>query len=242
MYSRKAFTLIELLVVMAIIATLVSTLVPVCAVARRKAQSLACQAKLKEVSKALWAYSVSNDSRVPYVFSPMTNTGYGDASKPDAELDPYDADKWPDSLQNKLMSLYLGEDRKIFICPAANRGWPRNSGSFQMTYRDAAINQPSGTIVDDPLSYNRNAFAFLDGRPMVEMRPRFTGNPIADSQRFSFMRGTFLRDMVVREGASTVVGPHERGINVITREFGVEFRDTKAVKSDLTPNGQAVLF
>jgi prepilin-type N-terminal cleavage/methylation domain-containing protein len=242
MRSRKAFTLIELLVVIAIIAALISMLVPACAAARRLAQTTACQAKLKEVSKALWAYSVSNDSRVPYVVSPMTNTGFGDASKSDADLDPYDPDKWPDSFQNKLMPLYLGEDRKMFICPAANRGWPRNSGSFQMTYRDAAINQPSGTIVEDPLSYNRNAFAFLDGRPMVEMRPRFTGNLITDAQMFSYMRGTFLRDMVLRESGSTVIGPHDRGINVINREFGVEFRDAKSIKADLTPNGQAVLF
>lgn len=242
MRKQKAFTLIELLVAIAIISTLIAMLLPACAAARRRAQITVCQAKLKEVSKALWAYSVSNDSRVPYVVSPMTNTGFGDASKPDAEIDPYDPELWPDSFQNKLMPLYLGEDRKMFICPAATRGWPRNSGSFQMTYRDAAINQPSGTIVDDPASYNRNAFAFLDGRPMIEMRPKFTGNPITDAQMQSFMRGTFLRDLVVRENANTVSGPHDRGINVINREFGVEYRSFKTIKSDLTPNNQAVLF
>lgn len=237
---RGAFTLIELLVSVGIIATLISITLPALSSAKRQAQITGCQAKLREVSQALWAYSVSNDARVPYIVSPLVNGKFNNASVPDADIDPFNRDLWPDSLQNILMPLYLGENRKIFTCPAANRGWPRQSGMFEMTYRDAGINQPGGgTSLAG--SYEREAFGFLDGRPMTEFRPKFSGNIIQDAQIHSYMRGSFLRDMIQRD-ATKVVGPHNGGINVINREFGVEFRDRRETQADLAPNFGGVQF
>jgi hypothetical protein len=59
---------------------------------------------------------------------------------------------------------------------------------------------------------------------------------MTDAQRYAFTRGTYVRDFVLREG-DKVTGPHNGGINVINREFGVEFRDGKEIQADLVPNG-----
>ncbi len=196
--------------------------------------------RLHEVARAVWEYSVANDSRVPYVESPQINRWFTSGGATEAKFDPYDREKWPKSLQNVLMPLYLGEDPKVFTCPAAIVGWPRSGGLYKVTYRDAGANQPNG-IVDDAGGYFRESFGFLDGRPMNEMRFRSTGNFIRDAQIFGASRGAYVRDMVKRDGAK-VFGPHDRGINAVNREFGVEFRDFQTIQQDLAPSGRGVLF
>jgi prepilin-type N-terminal cleavage/methylation domain-containing protein len=242
---RAAFSLIELLVSISILSMLIAILAPALSAARRHGQRTTCQTRLREVAGAIWAYSVANDSRIPWVESPMTNgsssvPGFGRPEVPDAEIDPFNAQKWPWSLQNVLLPLYLGGNRQVFLCPSALRGWPRDGRPLQMTYRDAGVNQPSG-VLTEPGDYFRESFGFLDGRPMVELRLRFTGDPIRDAQRLAWSRGTYLRDMVARE-RDTVRGPHDGGINVLNREFGVEFRDQRTTRADLAPNRAGVLF
>jgi len=242
MNRKNAFTLIELLVVVSIIAVLIGLFLPALSAARRRGQQTTCQTRLHELSRAIWAYSSANDNRVPYVHSPMTNQTFGALSAlSDAETNPYDRERWPMSIQNVLMPLYVGEDnRRIFQCPTAIKGWPRFGGGLQMTYRDAGANQPNGAV-EAAGGYLREAFGFLDGRPMVELRVHFTGNFVTDAQKFSYTRGSYLRDMVVRDG-TRLVGPHDGGINVINREFGVEFRDNKTIQADLNPFGSGVQF
>ncbi len=244
MNRRTAFTLLELLVVIAVIALLISILLPALSTARRRAQRLTCQTRLHQIGTAIWEYSAANNDRVPYVFSPMTNgglvPGFGSANFTDDEIDPYNRELWPYSLQNVLMPLYLGTDRQIFTCPSANRGWPRDGGLFQMTYRDAGINQPNG-IPQPEGDYFRENFGFLDGRPMIEWRMRSNGDPLDDAQQIARLRSTYVRDMVERDGFD-VIGPHEGGINVLNREFGVEFREQKIAREDLAPSGAGVQF
>ena len=76
---------------------------------------------------------------------------------------------------------------------------------------------------------------------MIEARVHFGDNPIENAQLYGLLRGTYLRDMVKIEGTK-ILGPHDGGINVISREFGVEFRDSRAIQADLAPNGQSVQF
>lgn len=60
MARRKAFTLVELLVVIGIIALLVSILMPALSGAQRKAQSVRCQANLKQIGTLLLIYANEN--------------------------------------------------------------------------------------------------------------------------------------------------------------------------------------
>lgn len=240
MKQKSAFTLIELLVVTSIISLLVAIALPALSAARRHGTKMTCQTRMHEIARAIWAYSVSNDSRVPYVVSPMVNNKFDKPSVPDEEINPYDRERWPMSLQNVLMPIYIGEDEKIFTCPAATVGWPRAGSTYRMTYRDAGVNQPNGTVSSEG-TYFRETFGFMDGRSMNELRVHFTGNPIVDAQMRAWLRGGYVRDMVEREG-SRVNGPHNGGINVLNREFGVEWRDNKTIQMDLATGGEGVRF
>ncbi|HTX60390.1 MAG TPA: prepilin-type N-terminal cleavage/methylation domain-containing protein [Verrucomicrobiae bacterium] len=59
--AERGFTLIEMMIVVAIIAILVSILVPNFVRARAQAQTAACEANLKEIATALELYETDND-------------------------------------------------------------------------------------------------------------------------------------------------------------------------------------
>jgi general secretion pathway protein G len=77
--GQAGFTLIEMMIVVAIIAILVSILVPNFIRARAQAQTAACEANLKEIATALELFETDND-RYP-------NSGTVNASNTD--LAPY---------------------------------------------------------------------------------------------------------------------------------------------------------
>jgi type II secretion system protein G len=59
--SERGFTLIEMMIVVAIIAILVSILVPNFIRARAQAQTAACESNLKEIATALELYETDNE-------------------------------------------------------------------------------------------------------------------------------------------------------------------------------------
>jgi general secretion pathway protein G len=59
--AQRGFTLIEMMIVVAIIAILVSILVPNFVRARAQAQTAACEANLKEIATALELYETDNE-------------------------------------------------------------------------------------------------------------------------------------------------------------------------------------
>ena len=94
MIKRKGFTLIELLVVIAIIALLMAILMPSLARVRRQAQSVACQARLKQWGLAFKFYTDDNN-------------GYFNRRE--------------EKLWMQAMEPYYNRDPDMLLCPTATR-------------------------------------------------------------------------------------------------------------------------
>ena len=77
--KERGFTLIEMMIVVAIIAILVTILVPNLMRARAQAQTAACEGNLKEIATALELYETDHDA--------YPQSGNADASNTD--LEPY---------------------------------------------------------------------------------------------------------------------------------------------------------
>jgi prepilin-type N-terminal cleavage/methylation domain-containing protein len=246
---RNGFTLVELLVTVSIIAVLMSIMLPSLRSARAGAKRVVCSSNIRQIGVGLWNYWTENNGTVPCIISPMTNggamseggpaRGFGDPSVPDEDLDPFDIQRWPQSLPNVLMPTHLGTNPNVFVCPAAIVGWPRNGSRFRYTYRPAAANQPNG-VPSPEQSYFRENFGFMDGRMLRTLRVVLTGNVIENAQLLAQKRSTYLRDLVRRE--PTFKGPHLGGINVLDRGLAVEFRTRDRAAEDLASFGSGVMF
>lgn len=75
--SRRAFTLIELLVVVAIIALLISILMPSLRLAREKANTVKCLGNLKEIGNAMSMYFMDENEWFPFEKRNWPDPGLG---------------------------------------------------------------------------------------------------------------------------------------------------------------------
>ena len=247
--KRPAFTLIELLVVVAILAILISILMPALGRARAQAKQTVCAVHLHSIGTAVYNYWTEWNGRVPYVWSPMTNGDFGDPEKADDELNPFDRERWPCSLPNVLMPTYMAEQPAVFTCPEALNAWPRRGGSPEYTYRPASANQPNG-IAQPAESYSRESFGFMDGRMLRRFRMELHADPtssveiIENVMEYGKSRGAYLRDLLQmrKSDADPVLGPHRGGILLLNRDLQVEFRDQKTMQADLAPNFSGARF
>jgi len=150
-FKNAGFTLIELLVVIAIIAILAALLLPALAAAKIRAQSLNCMSNYKQMGVAWYEYAGDNNDKL------VTNS--------DRNNNPLSTINWicPNGvvmdwtgnsnntntllltcnnsiMGTALMGPYVGDQIKIFVCPADNYasgtqrklGWPHRLRTCSM--------------------------------------------------------------------------------------------------------------
>lgn len=129
---EAGFTLIELLVVVAIIALLISILLPSLGRAREQTKAAACASNLHQLGLATTYYIDENNQRIPY----MRGTQSGDANQP--VVAPF--------FQTDIIFLFWKyiKNIKIYQCPSA-----REFNSVLWKYRNPA-NAPRPDDISSP--------------------------------------------------------------------------------------------
>jgi type II secretory pathway pseudopilin PulG len=106
--ETPAFTLIELLVVIATIALLLSIILPSLANARRANYRMVCQSNLRQMSAGALMYANNWDGCLP-----------GNGITPGADwLGPDNPGGFDRAPQNGTLFTYVGEQPKVYFCPA----------------------------------------------------------------------------------------------------------------------------
>jgi len=162
--GAAGFTLIELLIVIAIVAILISVLLPALSSARERSRRLVCANNLRSIWTGVRMYAMSNDEHVPYL----------------EELEPEEDPFEPDNLTAAGTALSPYVHPESWVCPSAVAGLPRNAprGAWKLTYffRTAnttfSVAEPFSVDTEDvePPSvggpkYLSN-YAQFDGRPI----------------------------------------------------------------------------
>lgn len=137
MKRSKGFTLIELLVVVAIIALLVSILLPSLGRARELARRAMCSANLNGVGKAFALYKTENRDRYSTIHNNFAlDQEETDSSFYESDIEPFDTDNgwttqqdapgtsWGSAAQQNFYLLVTERtvDAKTFLCPSTGDG------------------------------------------------------------------------------------------------------------------------
>jgi len=114
-----SFTLIELLVVVAIIAVLVSILLPGLSEARRMARLAHCKNGLRTMGQGCFGYALENADTLP--LGNYYNAPYKGAAAPGCDgVTPRGVEK---QFVGFALLPYLGQQKKFFYCFAAENYW-----------------------------------------------------------------------------------------------------------------------
>jgi prepilin-type N-terminal cleavage/methylation domain-containing protein len=210
---RSGFTLLELLIVLAIIALLVSILIPSLGMARDRARQVACAANLRGIGLALSLYIDNNEQHLPWVVEPIWKTTGGVDFNVSADT-PYSA--------MTVLTPYLGSN-KVMVCPGAVLGYP-TTPRFQVTYRFAAANNYDGQLNN---VYNSSgvmqyvySLKYLDGRKyeIKHVVPGTVPLQLADGPGPYYV----ARDFVEREATSgKFILPHLKNFNELQLDWSV---------------------
>jgi prepilin-type N-terminal cleavage/methylation domain-containing protein len=119
--SRRAFTVVELLVSIAVIALLISLLLPALGAAREQARRVQCAGNLRSLAAAFEAYCHDNRGKFP-----------GVASIPQLEWDwiywaPTQGEPFNDFARGPLIRYLSSADPRLFRCPSDD--WSAHVGA-----------------------------------------------------------------------------------------------------------------
>lgn len=177
----KAFSLVELLVVMAIIAVLMSLLLPSMSRARESVKQVMCRNNLRSIWSGVLQYAFNHKDRVPFA---------EDINLSDPNADPFEK-QYKTSI-GRLLSEYV--EAGSWVCPGAIKGFPEHAGAegWTMTYWFRTAGKPGEAVAFDPKLSGRGGpldpivsnYVTFDGRPLkyVSGRRHTPSNPFAPNR------------------------------------------------------------
>ena len=166
--KAKSFTLIELLIVVAIIAVLVSILLPALHSARRKAMQAVCSSNMKSIGSGFLQYSIDYDDYLPAlycgntIFWPVSIRNY--VGKPGRVLPTGSNHNVLEAEVHVPLGTYRND---IYLCP----DYRSDPGGYPMR-RTYAATVVSSSVNDGGFAWDHDASLPDDLDPRMDRRPR----------------------------------------------------------------------
>ncbi len=217
--TNKGFTLVELLVVVAIIAILISIVLPSLNGARAQAMRLSCAVNVKFLLESTMAMASLN-GKLPRLHA--------------ADRPPY----WYTVEQRDRLVSEFGVPRKMFYCPANQKGWNRDN-FWRWPGTDFSIWGYTYAADDGALMGTLNYDAgWGSDRP-------YTARSLADAPHLTVLWSDLLREDIAfswwgpdgRQGVNHLKGANPEGANQGFLDGSVRWTPFERMKPRITWSG-----